>query len=76
MSNPTRPLPDLFLRQDRPLTVTLVGCGGNGSEFLDGLIKIHQGLIALGAVGLDVTAFDDDVVSSSNIVRQRFWPNF
>ena len=63
------------MSQDQPLRVVLVGAGGNGSEFFDGLMRLHQGLIALGAVGLDVTVYDDDSVDSPNIVRQRFWPH-
>lgn len=74
MNQNTRPLPYHFISQDKPLDVVLVGAGGNGSEFFSGLMRLHQGMIALGGVGLSVTVFDDDTVSPSNIVRQRFWP--
>ncbi len=75
MNHPSRPLPYHFTCQDRPLEVVLVGAGGNGSEFFDGLMRLHQGLVALGGIGLNVTVYDDDEVSPSNIVRQRFWPH-
>lgn len=72
-------MPGLNLRgtfEDRPIHVALIGCGGSGSEVFDGLIKIHNGLVALGRErGLQVTAYDPDSVSESNIVRQRFWPS-
>lgn len=71
----TRALPRHLMGTDRTLNVVLVGAGGNGSEFFDGLIRLHQGLIALGAPGINVTVYDDDTVSESNIVRQRFWPH-
>jgi len=69
---PTRALPD---NSHRPLSVLLIGCGGNGSECLDGLVRLHGAMVALGGMGLDVTALDDDVVEPSNTVRQRFWPH-
>jgi len=75
VNHATRPLPLQFMGQRRPIEVVLVGAGGNGSEFFDGLMRLHQGLIALGGIGIHVTVYDDDVVSPSNIVRQRFWPH-
>lgn len=59
---------------EEPLRVILIGAGGNGSEFFDGLMRLHQAMVALGGTGLQVTVFDDDEVSESNCVRQRFWP--
>ena len=72
---PQRPNPGNFNFRDKALSVALIGAGGNGSEMLDGLMRIHQGMIALDAPGLQVHVFDDDVVEASNIVRQRFWPH-
>ena len=55
--------------------VALVGCGGVGSMFLTGLARLHTALLALGHTGgLDVTAYDPDTVSESNIGRQLFSP--
>lgn len=52
--------------------VTLVGCGGNGSQMLTGLARLHIALRALGHPGLHVTAYDPDAVSLANIGRQLF----
>lgn len=59
---------------DREINVTLVGCGGTGSEMVDELYRIHTLLTAIGGHGLVVTAYDPDTVSQANIGRQRFWP--
>ena len=75
MQHLARALPLHFLDQERPLDVVLVGAGGNGSAAFDNFIMLHQGLIALGGEGLHVTVYDDDEVSPSNIVRQRYWPH-
>jgi PRTRC genetic system ThiF family protein len=62
-----------FLRRG-PLRVAVVGVGGTGSEIVSGLTNLHLGLLALGKPGLHVVAFDPDVVSAANIVRQRYAP--
>ncbi len=59
---------------NRRINVVLLGCGGSGSEMIDELFRIHSLLIALGGTGLNVTAYDDDIVTEANIGRQRFWP--
>lgn len=59
---------------DEPLNVVLVGVGGNGSEVLDSLARMHFGLRALEHPGLAVTTYDADDVSLANIGRQRFAP--
>jgi PRTRC genetic system ThiF family protein len=59
---------------DQPLKVVLVGVGGNGSEVLDSLARMHFGLRALEHPGLAVTTYDADDVSLANIGRQRFAP--
>lgn len=63
--------PESLLTQ--PITVTLVGVGGTGSNIFDGLVQLHHALLAVGHPhGLDVTVYDPDIVSGSNIGRQRF----
>lgn len=58
---------------NKRLNVALVGVGGTGSEVLDGLARMHHGLLALGHPGgMHVTVFDGDTVSESNVGRQRF----
>lgn len=63
-----------LLTDNKPLKVAVVGVGGTGSEVLIGLVRLHDALVALGyAGGLQVTAFDPDTVSPSNLVRQRYF---
>ncbi|OJY95722.1 MAG: hypothetical protein BGP25_15765 [Lysobacterales bacterium 63-13] len=58
--------------RERNLRVRVIGAGGTGSMFLDGLASLHSTLIALNQPGLDVTAIDFDTVSEWNLGRQRF----
>ncbi|ADY27485.1 PRTRC system ThiF family protein (plasmid) [Deinococcus proteolyticus MRP] len=64
----------LTLFGDHPCTarIALIGAGGTGSELLSHLLRLHQALISLQQPGLDVTVYDADQVSESNLVRQRF----
>lgn len=60
---------------ENPIKVLILGCGGTGSEVIDVIARLHFALIALGHPhGLAVTLQDGDVVSHSNIGRQRFCP--
>jgi len=70
-----RELPFEWMVNERPINVLLIGAGGNGSEFYDGLMRLHAGMQAVGGHGLHVIVMDDDDVSESNCVRQRFWPH-
>ena len=64
--------PEYLMNPTHPITVAVVGVGGNGTQALHDLAKIHMSLLALGHVGLDVQAIDDDVVEVPNIGRQKF----
>lgn len=55
-----------------PVTVTMIGCGGTGSQVLSALAKMNYALLQLDHPGLLVTAYDCDVVTSANIGRQLF----
>lgn len=58
---------------DRTINIVLVGAGGTGSNVFDTLVQLHHGLLGVGHEhGLHVTLFDDDVVDTPNIGRQRF----
>jgi PRTRC genetic system ThiF family protein len=57
------------------VVIRLIGVGGNGSQMLTGLARLHVALRALGHPGLDVTAVDADVVSEANVGRQLFLPS-
>ena len=56
-----------------PLTVNVIGTGGTGSEILQRLVKLDNGIRAVGGIGLHVRMFDDAVVREANIGRQRFF---
>lgn len=72
MTAMTYTMPESF--SDSPINVLLLGVGGTGGEMLDGLTRIHHGLLAFDHPGIHVTAVDPDTVSQSNIGRQRFSP--
>lgn len=60
---------------DNRVRIKLVGAGGNGSQMLSGLARLHMALVKLGHPGgLHVTVFDPDTVSDSNVGRQLFYP--
>lgn len=62
-----------LLAPTNPITVNLIGAGGTGSKVLTGLMEINESLLALGHTGLQVRLWDDDVVTSANLGRQRFF---
>lgn len=57
------------------VTIALVGVGGTGSQVLSSLARMNTGLTALGHPGIHVTAYDDDIISESNIGRQLYSPS-
>jgi PRTRC genetic system ThiF family protein len=62
-----------YLRQPtNPVTVNLIGAGGTGSHLLPALGGIHADLLEFDHPGLQVTVFDDDVVTPFNVGRQGF----
>ncbi len=64
-----------ILERGVPLQITVVGMGGNGSQMLTGLARMHLALQAVGHPGLQVTAYDPDIVTEANIGRQLFSPS-
>jgi PRTRC genetic system ThiF family protein len=57
------------------IKVVVVGAGGTGSALLPRLMQLHFAMKELGHPGgLQVTLYDDDIVSKSNIGRQCFFP--
>lgn len=62
--------PPRFLQ--RPVSIVLIGCGGNGSQMLTGLARLNHAITALGHPGLEVCVYDPDIVSEANMGRQLF----
>lgn len=60
---------------DNTIRIALAGAGGNGSQMLSGLARMHTAMQALGHPGLEVTVFDPDIVTPANIGRQLFSPS-
>lgn len=58
-----------------PLTVNVIGAGGTGCQVMTALARINSALHSLGHVGLDVTCYDDDIVTEANLGRQLFSPS-
>lgn len=63
-----------ILNPQHPVTIQVIGAGGNGSQVLTQLARIDQALKKLGHVGLHVTCFDEDIVTDANMGRQLFFP--
>lgn len=58
---------------ERPIRIVMLGAGGTGGEVLYALARIAKQLHALGCPDrLHVTLIDGEVVSASNLGRQRF----
>lgn len=54
------------------ITVTLIGCGGTGSQVLSILARMNKALMALDHLGLHVMVYDDDIISDANVGRQLY----
>lgn len=61
-----------LLNPVNPITVNLIGAGGNGSQMLTCLARMNHALCSLGHAGLQVNLFDDDTVQPANLGRQLF----
>lgn len=57
---------------ESPIRTIIYGAGGTGSQVLDQLASLDACMRQLGHPGFDVTVYDPDRVSLSNIGRQRF----
>lgn len=63
-----------LINPTNPISVNLIGAGGTGSKVLTALMEMNYSLVALGHAGLSVRLWDDDIVSTANLGRQRFAP--
>lgn len=58
------------------VNIVLVGAGGNGSQMLNGLARLHVAMLARQHPGgLHVRVYDPDRVSEANVGRQLFSPS-
>ncbi|MDM1086493.1 PRTRC system ThiF family protein [Myroides odoratimimus] len=62
-----------LINPTNPISVNLIGAGGTGSKVLTALMEINESLIALGHAGLQVRLWDDDIITTANLGRQRFF---
>ena len=59
--------------RNRRIVITIVGCGGTGSQIVTGMPYLHQALLASGhPYGLRVFLVDGDRITETNCVRQPF----
>ena len=59
--------------RNRRIVITIVGCGGTGSQIATGMPYLHQALLASGhPYGLRVFLIDGDRITETNCVRQPF----
>jgi PRTRC genetic system ThiF family protein len=61
-----------LMNPTNPIAVNVIGAGGTGSKVLTALMEMNHSLIELGHAGLFVRLWDDDIVTSTNLGRQRF----
>ena len=67
-------LPERLLHDQ--ISFLVVGAGGNGSQFVNGLARLHIALKGVGhPEGLHVTLIDPDRVTEANVGRQLFSPS-
>lgn len=64
--------PNYLLDPVLPVSVAIIGIGGTGSKMATNVCMIDKALKEFGHLGLQITLFDPDEVSSSNIVRQTY----
>ncbi|HSA34214.1 MAG TPA: PRTRC system ThiF family protein [bacterium] len=70
--NPFHATHEALIRAVHPVSVSLIGCGGTGSQLLTNLARMDAALRALGHQGLQVTVFDPDTITAANVARQSF----
>lgn len=61
-----------LINPTNPVTVNLIGAGGTGSKVLTALTEMNHSLTEMEHPGLQVRLWDDDMITSANLGRQRF----
>lgn len=68
-------LPKWLVSPSQTPRIVVIGAGGTGSKIITELALMVSTLRSLGHPGFDVTVFDGDEVSESNVGRQLFSPS-
>lgn len=61
-----------LINPTNPVTVNVIGAGGTGSKVMTALMEMNHSLIEMEHPGLQVRLWDDDMIMSANLGRQRF----
>lgn len=61
-----------LINPTNPITINLIGAGGTGSKVLTALMEMNHSLLEMENPGLQVRLWDDDIITSANLGRQRF----
>jgi len=61
-----------LINPTNPVTVNVIGAGGTGSKVMTALMEMNLSLIEMEHPGLQVRLWDDDMITSANLGRQRF----
>jgi len=65
-------LPNNLLLHLHPVSVSLIGVGGTGSQMLSALARIDISLRKLNFPGLSIIIYDNDKITNNNVGRQMF----
>lgn len=63
---------EYLINPQHPITINVIGAGGNGSQVLTQLARIDHALRKLDHIGLHISCYDDDIVTDANLGRQLF----
>ena len=67
-------VPTYIIEPREPITISVIGAGGTGSQVISYLARMNLSLLAMGHPGICLTAFDDKEVTEANVARQLFFP--
>lgn len=61
-----------LINPTNPLLITVIGAGGTGSQVITGLSRMNHALQQLRHPGVQVSVYDDKLVTPANLGRQLF----
>ena len=68
-------VPEYIQNPALPITISVIGCGGTGSIFLQNLAKVVYAYTTLTGRRISVIVHDGDRISTANVGRQAFGIN-